>query len=213
MCSRYRLVKEKIVITINGREIEVTLQKRHNAAPQQTLPVLVPDVSGGVKAVPMKWGWKPAWSRQLLINAQAETIQSKPAFKSFLTQRCLVPADGFYEWTTDKTPIMFTKADGAPICFAGLWQEGEASPAGPAQRFLILTTRPNAAVAKVHNRMPLIVQPQHYGWWLAGENFPAVLDAPDTGALAATPVCRELNNVKNEGAELIQPAPVQATWF
>jgi putative SOS response-associated peptidase YedK len=161
----------------------------------------------------MKWGWKPVWSRSLLINAQSETVLEKPTFKKYLGQRCLIPADGFYEWTQDKTPIMFTKANDALFCFAGLWVEtvtpSEAAPI-KEQKFVILTTTPNATVGKVHNRMPLIVQPQHYAGWLSeGEMFQTVLSLPDKEELNARAVRRELNNVRNEGEELIKPAPIQ----
>ena len=204
MCSRYRLVKEKIVITIRGREIEVSVRKRYNVAPQQDMPALPPDLL----PVEMKWGWKPAWSNQLLINAKSETVLEKPTFKKQIGNRCLILADGFYEWTTDKTPVMFTKPDEQPFCFAGLWLET------PERRFIILTTAPNDTVAPVHNRMPFIVQPAHYGLWLeAGDLFQTVLASPDTGELKACPVSRELNNVRNERPDLIHPGLAQNELF
>lgn len=212
MCSRYRLVKEKIIILINGRPIEVTLQKRYNVAPQQTMPVLIPDPSGGVEVVTMKWGWQPVWSRQLLINAQAETVQQKGLFQPHLQQRCLVPADGFYEWTGDKTPVMFTKPGAEPFCFAGLWLEAPATtPAGGAgeRRFIVLTTSPGEVVARVHNRMPFIVPAAQYGGWFDAEEFKTVLNAPEREALESRPVQRALNNARNEGEALIRPALVQ----
>jgi len=216
MCSRYRLVKEKIVITINGRQVEVTLKKRYNVAPQQTMPVLIPDLAGGAQVVTMKWGWQPAWSPQLLVNAQAETVQTKGTFPPFLQQRCLIPADGFYEWTGDKTPIMFTQDGDGLFCFAGLWLEapGGAPPAGvPETRFIVLTTSPNESVGKVHDRMPFIVEPGQYGGWFEEAKYKEVLNSPDRRELASRAVQRALNNVKNEGAELIRPGMVQGSLF
>lgn len=214
MCSRYRLVKEKIVVTIRGREVEITLRSRYNIGPQQDLPVLIPDVAAGARAVVMKWGWRPAWSKQLLINAQGETVREKAAFEKILRQRCLIPADGFYEWLPDKTPMMFTKPDGSAFCFAGLWMDAAETPgAGPEPRFVVLTTSPNASVASVHNRMPLIVPPEQYGLWFEEEGFGAVLERPDRGELASRAVRRDLNNVKNGGPRLIEPGLVQGGLF
>jgi putative SOS response-associated peptidase YedK len=205
MCSRYRLVKEKIVITINGREIEIAVRARFNIGPQQEMPALLPNLL----PVEMKWGWQTPWSKTLLINAQAETLTEKPTFKKFLHQRCLLPADGFYEWTSDKTPIMFTRATGEPFCFAGLWMEQAAR-----KQFIILTTTPNKTVGSVHNRMPFIVQPEQYGLWLAeDETYRTVLGSPDKTELQSQPVQRDLNNVRNEGPELIRPPATQQELF
>ena len=205
MCSRYR-VKNNVTVIVQGKAVVFDYKARYNAAPAQDLPAIF---WNGTEAqgVQMKWGWQPVWSKQLLINAQAETVTEKPTYKKYLRQRCIIPADGFYEWTPAKQPIMFTKPNEEPFCFAGLWIEAENQ-----KRFIVLTTTPNENVASVHNRMPFIVQPGQYELWLSGD-FQSVLQTPDKQELKATPVQRELNNVKNEGAELIRPVPSQKELF
>jgi putative SOS response-associated peptidase YedK len=219
MCSRYRVVKEKLTIRINGRDVEVQLRKRYNVAPRQKMPALLPNLV----VEEMQWGWQPKWSKTLLINAQSETVLAKPTFKKCVTSadnkiggRCLIPADGFYEWTATKQPIMFTKPNEEPFCFAGLWLETitTADTDTREKAFIILTTTPNETVAQFHTRMPLIVRASDYGWWLdPGERYQGVLATPDKGELQSVAVRRELNNVRNEGAELIQPAPIQKELF
>lgn len=187
----------------------IKIQARYNIAPKQKVPVVVPDPKHGFAAVEMEWGWQPVWSKTLLINAQAETIQEKPTFKKFINQRCLIPADGFYEWTADKTPIRFTKKKDEPFSIAGLWYEKITNPEDVEikdKKFILLTTTPNETVGKFHNRMPFIVQGGHYGWWFDETMYKTVLGIPDREELNYCPVQRELNNVRNEGAELIRPA-------
>jgi putative SOS response-associated peptidase YedK len=204
MCSRYR-VKNGVAVIVHGETLIFEYKARYNVAPAQVVPAIY---FNGTKAqaVEMKWGWQPVWSKQLLINAQAETIEQKPTFKKHLGDRCLIPADGFYEFSGpvgNKQPIMFTKPNDESFCFAGLWLEEESQ-----KRFIVLTTSPNDSVGKVHNRMPFIVQQSQYAQWLS-EDFKTVLSAPDKHELTATPVQKELNKVGNEGPELIRPVATQ----
>jgi putative SOS response-associated peptidase YedK len=213
MCARYSLTKEQITMLIGQIEVVINIAARYNIAPTQIVPAIVRSAQG-FKPVTMQWGFKSPWSKQPLINAKAETISTTATFRRHLEQRCLIPADGFYEWTADKTPIRFTLPRNEPFCFAGLWQEEtkhEQDLDTQEQRCVILTTTPNESVACIHNRMPLIVRPQHYHWWLnEGGLFETVLNNPYRPALESRPVNRALNNVRNEGPELIRPAPVQA---
>lgn len=206
MCSRFSQTKEEVKIRIRELEIIFGVVARYNVAPSQKVFVIVED-KGKIRPVEMSWGWKPAWSKQLLINAQAETATEKPTFKKYLHQRCLIPTDGFYEWMPDKTPIRFTKPHGELFCFAGLWletQRQELDETITERKFVILTTMPNKTVGRVHNRMPLIVQPEHYGWWVLSDgNFESVLKFPDKEELYWQPVDRALNNPRNEGAALL----------
>lgn len=213
MCARYSLTKEGLVIQIGEFEVTITLGARYNIAPKQKAPVIVPTAKG-FAAVDMLWGWQPAWSKTLLINGQGETVLEKPTFRKYIANRCLVPADGFYEWMADKTPIRFTKEHDAPFCFAGLFLETISKPQDleiTEQKFIILTTTPNKTVSRVHNRMPLIVQPSHYNWWLGDGLFESVLNNPDREELNWCPVQRSLNKVGTEGAELIRPAAMQGS--
>jgi putative SOS response-associated peptidase YedK len=197
MCSRFSQTKEKVTLQIYGVQIAFGFVPRYNIAPSQKVSVIV-ERAGKIQPVEMTWGWKPVWSKQLLINAQAETVTEKPTFKKILHQRCLVPADGFYEWTPDKSPIRFTKPRDELFCMAGLWLETtrqELDEPISERKFIILTTTPNKTVGRVHNRMPLIVQPEHYGWWIASDGlFESVLNCPDKKELNWQPVNRALNN-------------------
>jgi putative SOS response-associated peptidase YedK len=122
MCARYSLTKEQITILIGEIEVIINIGARYNIAPTQIVPAIVRSAKG-FEPVEMQWGFKTPWSKQPLINAKAETISTTSTFKRHLDQRCLIPADGFYEWTADKTPIRFTFPNDEPFCFAGLWQE------------------------------------------------------------------------------------------
>ena len=190
-------------------EILFGVVARYNIAPAQKVSVIV-EHAGKIQPEEMKWGWKPAWSKTLLINGQAETVMEKPTFKKYLHQRCLVPADGFYEWKPDKSPVRFTTPRDEVFCMAGLWletQRQELDEPITERKFIILTTTPNQTVGRIHNRMPFIVQPEHYGWWIANDGlFQSVLTAPDKAELNWQPVSRELNNVRNEGPGLLRPS-------
>lgn len=109
MCARYSLTKEQITMLIGEIEVIINLGARYNIASTQIVPAIVRSARG-IETVDMQWGFKSAWSRQPLINAKAEMIATT-AFKHHLHHRCLIPADGFYEWTADRTPIRFTLPD------------------------------------------------------------------------------------------------------
>jgi putative SOS response-associated peptidase YedK len=211
MCARYSLTKEGLVITIGEIEIVIHVGARYNIAPRQKVPVIVA-AGTGFSEVEMIWGWQPVWSKQFLINAKAETLTEESTFKKYLHQRCLIPADGFYEWTVGadlKLPIRFTMPGDVGFCFAGFWyaverQAGDLETAD--HHFVIITTAPNPTVAKINDRMPLIVQPKHYDWWLRqGQRFESVLKFPDQTELNFCPVQPELNKVGTEGPGLIRP--------
>src|ERR1035441_8544317 len=208
MCARYSLTKEQITILIGEIEVIINIGARYNIAPTQIVPAIVRNARG-IETVDMQWGFKSAWSKQPLINAKAETIATT-AFKHHLHQRCLIPADGFYEWKSDRTPIRFTLPDDGPFCFAGLWQaemKRELDLETKEFRCVILTTTPNESVGRVHNRMPFIVHPGGYEDWLKdGEVSKYLLEHPCRDKMYWCPVNRALNNVRNEGPELLRPA-------
>lgn len=211
MCARYSLTKEQITMIIGELEVVINIGARYNIAPTQIVPAIWRSAKG-IESVEMQWGFKSAWSKEPLINAKAETV-STTVFKQHLHHRCLIPADGFYEWTADKTPIRFTMPHDEPFCFAGLWQEEtkhELDLDTKSYRCIILTTTPNESVGRVHNRMPFIVEPWNYERWLDERDLPkSLLDNPCRDEMLWCPVSRALNNVRNEGAELIKPVPVQ----
>ena len=208
MYSRFSQTKDEVKLRIRDMEIIFGVVARYNIAPSQKTFVII-EHQGKIEPQEMSWGWKPAWSKTLLINGQAETVTEKTTFKKYIHQRCLVPADGFYEWTQDKSPIRFTKPRDELFCMAGLWletQRKELDEPIAERKFIVLTTTPNKSVSRVHNRMPLIVQPEHYGWWLGGGGaFESVLNHPDKEELFSQPVNRALNNSRLEGPELLKP--------
>ena len=167
-----------------GLAIELT--RRYNVAPGQDVAV-VRLQDGERRLSELNWGLIPSWSPQPQprrpINARAETVAGKPMFRSaFRARRCLVPADGYYEWARRggfKQPHLTTRGDGGPMAFAGLWERWRRlatgvhtdSPAGAAsedtlETFTILTTAATTAVATVHHRMPVILPPSFFGSWL-----------------------------------------------
>jgi putative SOS response-associated peptidase YedK len=149
---------------------------RPNVSPTQTVPVVVPGPDGRL-IVPMRWGFLPHWYREpgagpLLINARAETIAEKPAFRAAVRERrCLVPADGFYEWTGEKgrkVPHVIRPAAGGLIAFAGIWQDwGRDAARGPTMA--IVTCAANDRLAAVHDRMPVVIAPGDFALWLGEE--------------------------------------------
>ena len=192
------------------------LQPRYNVAPTQAVPIIRRKEGSGRELTMVRWGLVPFWAKDLkigsqLINARAETVTSKPAFRAaFAKRRCLVPADGFYEWQKRegsklKQPMLIRRRDAAPFAFAGLW-ESWRGPDGEVQTCTIVTTEANAVLSPIHNRMPVVLEPGAYDRWLDPEQPSAelLLPCPDEW-LEAFPVSTQVNNVRNDAAELIEP--------
>ncbi len=165
---------------------------------------------------PMRWGFLPHWYKTenggpLLINARAETIAEKPAFKSAARERrCLVPASGFYEWTKDadgnRLPWYIRPKDGETIAFAGVWQDWERE--GRAHTTCaIVTTAANAPMSEIHHRMPVILAPEDWGLWLGeqGKGAATLMHAPPDDALEYFRVDPKVNSNRASGADLIEP--------
>ena len=127
----------------------------------------------------VRWGFVPSWVKEIkpgkpLINARAETVADKPSFRNAMKRRrCLIPADGFYEWQGDipgrKQPYFVHRPDGGPFAFAGLWEHWQGSDGSELETGVIITTDANRTVAAVHNRMPVVIEPEHFDTWLTGE--------------------------------------------
>ena len=188
---------------------------RYNICPTQTVGVATSD-AGARRFRPMRWGFLPHWYKTtrdgpLLINARAETVAEKPAFrKAVRERRCLIPATGFYEWTKGedgaRLPWYFTPADGAPLVFAGIWQAWERD--GEAYvTCAILTTAAGPEMARLHHREPVQVAPQDFACWLGeGEDkaAPLMRAAPD-GFYKVHRVDAAVNSNRASGPELILP--------
>jgi putative SOS response-associated peptidase YedK len=197
------------------------LQQRYNAAPTQSLPTVLRDRESGERRLEaLRWGLIPYWAKDAKIaystvNAKAETVATAPAFRdAFKRRRCLVPADGFYEWQKGegktKQPYRFAMADGTPFAFAGLWERWKEPASGETVRsFTIITTTPNALCAPVHNRMPVILGAGDYQAWLgevpaSGDALRALLRPFPAERMAAHTIGPRISKVKNDDATLIE---------
>lgn len=236
MCGRYTAAKDlsELAALIAYVCRAPFFAPRYNIAPRQQAPVIVLENDKPVLKL-MRWGLVPSWANDesigdRLINARAETLSEKSSFRNpFARQRCLVPADGFYEWQTTprgKTPFRFTLRDGSFFCFAGLWDrwirppkegefliddEGDApEPSRIIETFSIITTTANKMVAAVHDRMPVILSPAHYNWWIdesrSGESQRILLRPFPAEDMACYRVSWLVNDAENDLPECIKPA-------
>lgn len=194
---------------------QAALEPRFNIAPSQLVPIIV---SGSAnKAVMMKWGLVPFWAKDpkignRLINARAETISTKPAFRtSFKRKRCLVPATGFYEWKRlkdGKIPYYIHMKDDSFFAFAGLYDRWTDPDGEVLYTFTIITTTANTIMEKIHNRMPVILNASDEDLWLSKEplgetDSSRVLVPYDPRALEAFKVSKEVNSPVNDSGRLI----------
>jgi len=217
MCGRYMLTSpldavSKLFDVIAG----FNLQPRYNIAPLQPVMV-VRETGSGRELTPMEWGFIPSWAKERrtdrpLINARGETLAEKPSFKSsYKRRRCLLPANGFYEWSAGpdgKLANLIQCADRPLMAFAGIWDMWHGVDGGDELETVAIVTGPaNAAIAPLHDRMPVIVEPAQFDLWLTGEGTNPLpqLHAPEADRFSIAPVSRRLNNVRNEGAELLVP--------
>jgi len=200
-------------------------EPRYNIAPTENVIVVRCDESGGREAVRLRWGLIPSFSDgpddvPLLINARCETIREKPSFKdSFQRRRCLVVADGFYEWLDDDTgkrAFWIHLAAGGPFGFAGIWDRWEGED-GPIESCAILTTAASEDLRPIHDRMPGVLDHQQVRRWLHPDAGPSELsslvDHPDPGRLALREVSTRVNSVKYDDPECLAPAGTQVDLF
>jgi putative SOS response-associated peptidase YedK len=187
MCGRYtlRTAGAKLAEAFGVEESPSLFEPRFNAAPTQTMPVVrLKENGSGRELSLMRWGLVPSWADDKsigsgLINARADGVATKPAFRSaFRRRRCLVPVDGFYEWEKigrKKQPFFITMTDGRPFAFAGLWEKWDKNDES-LESFTILTTEANELLQPLHDRMPVILAPKDYDAWLDSQrNDPAEL--------------------------------------
>jgi putative SOS response-associated peptidase YedK len=223
MCGRYSLTTPvEGVRQVFGFLERPNLQARYNIAPTQEVAAvrLEPAVPGAARhLVMLRWGLIPAWAKDKaigsrMINARAETVAEKPAFRAaFAKRRCLVVADGFYEWRTEsgaKQPYWAAMADGRPFAFAGLWEQWtDRSDGSRVESCTIVTTEANELLRPIHPRMPVIVDPVDFDAWLdvsaAPEAARALLRPYPAGPMTVYPVSPRVNSVANDDADLIEP--------
>jgi putative SOS response-associated peptidase YedK len=222
MCGRYRLSKRKQIMEehFDCDPWDENWSPRYNIAPTQSVPVIRQHPKEPVRQIStMRWGLIPNWAKNTsiasgTINAKSETAATKPAFRDPLRlRRCLIPADGFYEWRRTggaKQPFCFEVKDGELYAFAGLW-DGWKDPSGNwIKTCSILTTTPNAVISTVHDRMPVILDPDNYDLWLdpGMQDVVAiseVLKPYDARLMGSYPVSTRVNSVSNDDLECSRP--------
>ncbi|HWY55875.1 MAG TPA: SOS response-associated peptidase [Terriglobales bacterium] len=215
MCGRFRLSRRKQVIEehFDTAEWQDDWSPRYNIAPTQPVPVIRQHPKEPVRQLSnMRWGLVPHWSKSAsdaasTINARSETAATKPAFRDPLKfRRCLIPADGFYEWKrtgTAKQPYCFEVNEGELFGFAGLWDGWKNSEGQWIKTCSILTTVPNAVAATVHDRMPVILHPDSYDLWLDPgmtdvQVVSELLKPFDARTMRCYPVSSRVNHVAND---------------
>jgi putative SOS response-associated peptidase YedK len=221
MCGRYELHTpvEEIARRFDAALTDevAALPPRYNIAPSVRVPV-VRAAEKGPMLEAMTWGLLPSWAKDTAgvkpINARVESVFEKSMFRSAIKRRrCLVPADGFYEWRAGpvgKQPFHIGMADGSLFAFGGIWEYWAKPDREPIVSCAILVTAANELMAPIHDRMPVIVRSEHYGAWLDAQlsdpqAIAAMFEQFPAEEMRAYPVSTRINNVRNEGPELVRP--------
>jgi len=214
MCGRFAFYSpSEATAALFGVVGAPELEPCYNIAPTQMVAAVRDKQDKNRELVMLRWGLVPSWAKDAsiahrMINARAETVAEKPSYRAaFAHRRCVVLADGFYEWHRDgdlKTPYFISLASGEPFALAGLWEAWNDKDSGDSlQTTTILTVAANDFMQRLHHRMPVILQADTANIWLAGENDSLQRVADRTPPLRAWPVARTVNNARNQGATLI----------
>jgi putative SOS response-associated peptidase YedK len=253
MCGRYASARKRIELleefSVQRDRVPEDLGPDYNVAPTRRVYAVLdreqrrddgdqPDAAqaGGVarELRVVRWGLVPSWAKDIsigsrLINARAETVAEKPSFRrAFAKRRCLLPADGYYEWQVledagprggkRKQPYFIHRADGGPLAFAGLYElwRDKSAPDGHPEAWLwtatIITTTAADEIGQIHDRMPMVIAPESWADWLDPANseaagLQALLAPAAAGGLTSYPVSTDVNSVRNNGPELVTPVP------
>jgi putative SOS response-associated peptidase YedK len=221
MCSRYSLTSPpEAVRSYFQYDNEAIFPPRYNIAPSQPVAIVRNTSKGGRELALVRWGLIPHWVKgprefRMMINARGETAADKPSFRGAMRHhRCLVPTDGFYEWTGApgaKRPFLVRPRSGGPMAMAGIFEHWLGADGSEIETMAILTVAANRAMARLHNRMPAILLPEDFDAWLdcrSGSSLAAagmLMPAPED-LLELVEVSRKLNNPRNEGPEVQEPA-------
>lgn len=222
MCGRFFLdaTQEDIEVLVGQLASADRLAPRYNIAPGQPVPIVREDALGKRHLKLVHWGLVPSWSKGpdphfSMINARAETVADKPAYRAPLRyRRCLIPASGFYEWQPTgrgfKQPFAIRRKDHRPFAMAGIWEHWMGADGSELESCSIIVTAANAALALVHERMPVILAPTDFAAWLdraqqhPDDLLPLLRPSPAED-LEVYRVSREVNNPQQDGPRLIQP--------
>lgn len=228
MCGRFTLRTPAAQVAAAFQlELPLELPQRFNVAPTQDVAVVRLDPQSGRRRLDMlHWGLIPSWADDpgignRMINARAESAAEKPSFRrAFKSRRCLVVADGFFEWKKvgrRKQPYLIT-VDDRPFAFAGLWERwkgGDASNGPPLESCTIITTTANALMQSIHDRMPVILDPNDYDRWLStsaedSSQLQELLVPYPADAMQAVPVSTAVNNPRHDGPDCVEPVDADA---
>ena len=214
MCGRFAFYSPaEATAALFGATGTTELRARYNIAPTQFIAGIRDSDDAGREMAEFRWGLVPFWAKDpsignRMINARAETVAEKPSFRNaYRKRRCLILADGFYEWHTEdgaKVPYFISLESGEPFAFAGLWEHWQSKETGEAlETATIVTTAANQYLSQLHHRMPVVLEPDDADRWMSGDM--ALLDEYESIAptLRAWPVDRKVNNARNESDDLI----------
>ena len=222
MCGRYFLHSTADQLTQLFGDMPVPwLQPRYNIAPTQPVPI-VRDTDHGREMALVRWGLIPGWSkgpdnRYSMITARLETVAGKPAYRAaFRYRRCLLPADGFYEWQqrpSGKQPFVLRPADGSVLALAGLWEHWQGADGSEIESCTVLVRAANAQIGHVHDRMPVVVAPSAFDLWLdphmqSAPPMETLLAAQTMPELDVYPVDRGVNSPRNDDPSLLEPIEI-----
>ena len=216
MCGRFAFYSPtEATAALFGATNTIDLKPRYNIAPTQYIAAVHQNEDSDREVATFRWGLVPFWAKDpsignRMINARAETVAEKPSFRNaYRRRRCLVLADGFYEWHTEdgvKIPYYISLASGEPFAFAGLWEHWESKDTDETlNTTTIVTTAANDYLSRLHHRMPVVLSGERADRWLSGDMQlldNAVEEAPE---FRAWPVDRKVNNARNESPDLITP--------
>jgi putative SOS response-associated peptidase YedK len=222
MCGRYRLSRRKQMVEeyFDCVSDEPDWNPRYNIAPTQPIPVIRQNPKEPTRELSLvRWGLIPSWARDSsvaakMINARSETASTKPAFRDAMkSRRCLIPADGFYEWQKTekgKQPYCFEVNGGELFAFAGIWDRWKDASGMAIETCSILTTTPNAVTAPVHDRMPVILDPDNYDLWLDPGTMDVseaseLLKPYDARQMRCYPISTRINHAANDDPECSAP--------
>ncbi len=220
MCGRFAFFSPREAVQeYFGIDVPFALEPRYNVAPSQQVAVIRQPADTKPEAAMLKWGLVPFWAKDAvigarMINARAETVAQKPAFRqAFKRRRCVILADGFYEWHAEdgrKTPYFISLKTDRPFAMAGLWESWDKTDQPPLETCAIITTTASKSIGKLHDRMPVILDAPTATDWIQAERDPdaliAMLKSYDDEDIQAWPVNRTVNNPVNQGATLIERA-------
>ena len=217
MCGRFAFYSpSEATAALFGVENSLPVAERYNIAPSQFIAAIRNDEQGAAELTMLRWGLVPFWAKDpaignRMINARAETVGEKPSFRdAYRKRRCLILADGFYEWqkgADGKTPYFISLADGQPFAFAGIWEHWKSKESDESlQTAAIITTAANEFMSTLHHRMPVVLRPDLAATWLGGDPdcLERVIDA--TPNFRAWPVDRMVNNARNESPDVVEAA-------